>query len=251
MRLGFANAFASGDKLIRKSRRLRQTKTGATLQHEPFRIFKHYTMTDADEQRANTIPRADDAGNGLAAMREPSRTAASLSGFNVIPAQTTLGTAQRRPIQQDAHVTGQSESTRMRQSVAIGHEHIRPGFELRNGVENGRRFAETQQAGNIGEFASANGRRRFDDFFSPPIPDDTAGNNGFAVVCERSVRPRDESDSFADWFESNLIRKRSLQFDRFFRRKVPTMLDVLGHDDNITEAMPRCLMDSAARTRRR
>ena len=209
-------ALAACDEPIREARRFRQAIPDAASLHESLCVVERDSMTDADEQRPDAVAGADYAGDRLALMHQAARASAFCSGLDEVAAQAALGAAERGAIEQDADVTGETESTGMRQAVAVDHD-------------NGGRFAETQQAGHVREFAFTNDGCSLDDFPPHKVPHDAAGDDGFAAVGERRVGAGDAPDLFAQGFNSNATGERSLQFDRFRRREIPSMMSALGH----------------------
>lgn len=120
-------------------------------------------MADADENGLHVHPRSERRADELAPMGECGGRTTIAGEALEIADQLFFGDTDRRNIERNTEMTGQTEPTRMCQTLSIGHEHIRQDREAIERFHHSGNFAKTKKTRHVWKGDVAYPARPIDD----------------------------------------------------------------------------------------
>jgi hypothetical protein len=142
--------------------RLGQAEARCEAQGQATRGGEAHAVAHGHVDRRDEGLRAHDLADHLTAVAQRRVRAAARPGLAVLAHETALGDADRGQVERHPEMAGQAEAARVGAAVRVADHEVRPGAQLREGLEQRRQLAEREVARHIGEARATRRGRHLD-----------------------------------------------------------------------------------------
>lgn len=197
---------------MRGADRIGQAEARTAAQRHAHGVVQRDPVADRDPQRRNTVARAQEPADDLAAEQDARRGAASRSRLARLTAESRLADADRGKVEHDAEVARQPETAGVDRAVAVDEEQIGSRAQSPPSREYDGHLAKGEQSGNVREGHGRAGARDLDD--APPLEIEQRDGRVRRAGGDRDVDAGDETRCAADPGRDDQGPRRVLEFDR-------------------------------------
>jgi len=189
-------------------------------------------MPDGDVHRSHMRTRAQDPSDDLVPVPQRRPTASGCRWGVVRAAQSGLGAAYGRHIEQNAHVRGDAESARVSQPLPVEHQHVRQDGEALKRRQHGGCLPERQQPRHVGEQHRRLGLRPVDHLQAGQREHNYACMSDLTAMWQSDIDPRHRARRHGRIrSRPYLTREATLYGRRLPRGNVPLVSQVSTHSE--------------------
>lgn len=219
----FEFAFCAAHEFVGETRGFGQPVMGSAPQNKLPGLHEIHQVAHADEQRIDPVLGADDFADHFVMIQQPCVASAFWRNFVMRPDQTAFGASDRRHMADYSDVAGDSDSTRVGQSLTVAHEQIGALAEFAEDGQQRRYFAKGEQTGNIRKHQRPKRSVFLDGYFPVRIPEHNARDALFAIGRKCRIQTGDVTDRDRCRIARNNRSEALLNLNGRLGRKPPRM----------------------------